>query len=76
VAEEMLSRSGRRLGKTEVREEPPEKLGDLMRDYGLVMTSIHHDLSRKNPMAELLGHTPSPILLLLQQDSKTQRRMS
>jgi nucleotide-binding universal stress UspA family protein len=67
AAEEMLSQQGRRLGKTEVREEAPEKLGDLMRDYGLVMTSIHHDLGHKNPMAELLSHTPSPILLLIRQ---------
>jgi hypothetical protein len=67
AAEDMLSQQGRRLGKSEVKEEAPEKLGDLMRDYGLVMTSIHHDLGRKNPMAELLSHTPSPILLLFQQ---------
>ena len=67
AAEEMLSQHGRKLGKSEVKEDAPERLGDLMRDYGLVMTSIHHDLGRKNPMAELLSHTPSPILLLFQQ---------
>ena len=41
-----------------------------MGDYGLVMTSIHHDLGRKDPMAELLSHTPSPILLLFQQGGR------
>jgi hypothetical protein len=70
AAEEMLSQQGRSPGKSEVKEETPEKLGDLMRDYGLVMTSIHHDMGRKNPMAELLSHTPSPILLLFQQGAK------
>jgi hypothetical protein len=70
AAEEMLSRQGRSPGKSEVKEETPEKLGDLMRDYGLVMTSIHHDMGRKNPMAELLSHTPSPILLLFQHGAK------
>lgn len=70
AAEEMLSRQGRRPGKSEIKEEDPDKLGDLMGDYGLVMTSIHHDLGRKDPMAELLSHTPSPILLLFQQGGR------
>jgi len=44
----------------------PEEIGDALRDYGLVASPLHHSISKKSPMFQLLNHIPSPILILWQ----------
>jgi nucleotide-binding universal stress UspA family protein len=45
-----------------VIEDSPEKLSDLFRDYGLVVSSVHGVASKKSHLTELLHRMPSPIL--------------
>ncbi|GMQ79750.1 MAG: hypothetical protein BMS9Abin03_184 [Thermodesulfobacteriota bacterium] len=44
----------------------PEEIGDVLRDYGLVASSLHHSISKKSNWFQLLNHIPSPILICWQ----------
>jgi hypothetical protein len=44
----------------------PEEIGDALRDYGLVVSPLHHTISKKSHWFQLLSHVPSPILICWQ----------
>jgi hypothetical protein len=44
----------------------PEEIGDVLRDYGLVASPLHHSISKKSTWFQLLNHIPSPILIFWQ----------
>ncbi len=44
----------------------PEEIGDVLRDYGLVVSPLHHSISKKSYWFQLLSHIPSPILICWQ----------
>jgi nucleotide-binding universal stress UspA family protein len=44
----------------------PEEIGDVLRDYGLVASPLHHSISKKSNWFQLLSHIPSPILICWQ----------
>ena len=44
----------------------PEEIGDVLRNYGLVASPLHHSISKKSNWFQLLSHIPSPILILWQ----------
>ena len=44
----------------------PEEIGDVLRDYGLVASPLHHSISKKSNWFQLLHHIPSPILICWQ----------
>ena len=44
----------------------PEEIGDVLRDYGLVASPLHHSISEKSNWFQLLSHIPSPILICWQ----------
>ena len=41
----------------------PDKVADIFREYGLVISSVMHRLRKSNPLIELLGRIASPILI-------------
>jgi hypothetical protein len=44
----------------------PEEIGDALRDYGLLVCPLHHDIGKKSSWFQLLSHIPSPILICWQ----------
>jgi len=62
AASSLLAERGRTPKERRVVQDTPEKLGDLFKDYGLVVSSVHRLASRKSPLTELLHRIPSPIL--------------
>ncbi len=44
----------------------PEEIGDALRDYGLVVSPLHHTISKKSNWFQLMSHIPSPILICWQ----------
>ena len=44
----------------------PEEIADMLRDYGLVVSPLHHTISKKSNWFQLLNHIPSPILICWQ----------
>jgi hypothetical protein len=44
----------------------PEEIADMLRDYGLVVSPLHHTISKKSNWFQLLNHIPSPILIFWQ----------
>ena len=44
----------------------PEEIGDVLRDYGMVASPLHHTISKKSNWFQLLSHIPSPILIYWQ----------
>ena len=44
----------------------PEEIGDVLRNYGLVASPLHHSISKKSNWFQLMSHIPSPILILWQ----------
>ncbi|MDH4206612.1 MAG: universal stress protein [Desulfobacteraceae bacterium] len=44
----------------------PEEIADVLRDYGLVVSPLHHTISKKSNWFQLLNHIPSPILICWQ----------
>jgi nucleotide-binding universal stress UspA family protein len=66
TAEKMLADQGWTPRKGRVLRDPAEKLGDFLKDYGLVVSSMHREVSRKSDLLQLLSRCPSPILLLWQ----------
>jgi nucleotide-binding universal stress UspA family protein len=66
VAEKMLADQGWTPLQGRVLRDPAEKLGDFLKDYGLVVSSIHREVSKKSDLLQLLSRCPSPILLFWQ----------
>jgi nucleotide-binding universal stress UspA family protein len=44
----------------------PEEIGDVLQDYGLIASPLHHSISKKSNWFQLVNHIPSPILILWQ----------
>lgn len=44
----------------------PEEIGDVLRDYGLVVSPLRHSISKRSNWFQLLSHIPSPILICWQ----------
>ncbi len=44
----------------------PEEIGDTLRDYGLLVCPLYHNISKKSSWFQLLSHIPSPILICWQ----------
>jgi nucleotide-binding universal stress UspA family protein len=44
----------------------PEEIGDMLRDYGMVVSPLNHSISKKSTWFQLLNHIPSPILIFWQ----------
>jgi hypothetical protein len=59
----LLAEGGRAWKECRMIQESPETVGDLFKDYGLVVSSVQHVMNRKSPLTELLHRIPSPILL-------------
>jgi hypothetical protein len=66
TAEKMLADLGWTPRQGRVLRDPAEKLGDFLKDYGLVVSSMHREVSRKSDFLQLLSRCPSPILLFWQ----------
>ena len=65
-AREILMAAGWQTGKIRSFHGLPEELGELFRDYGLVITSFRRLLTKKSLLLEFLSRVPSPILLCWQ----------
>jgi hypothetical protein len=66
AAKALLQDGGRSPKESRVSQDTPEGLGDLFKDYGLVVSSIQRGGSKADPLTELLSRIPSPILLCWQ----------
>ncbi len=63
MARKILDARGRQADELRVLDESPQKAGELMRDYGLVIASLPPQ-HRKGAMVKLLSHSPTPTMLL------------
>jgi hypothetical protein len=62
TARKLLADGGRTSKEYRVIQDAPEKLRDLFKDYGLVVSSVQRIANKKSPLTELLHRIPSPIL--------------
>lgn len=65
-AEKILAERGWKPRERRVVQGTPEKVGHLLKDYGLTVSSIHREGGKKSDLLELLSRSPSPILLCWQ----------
>ena len=65
-ARQILMEAGRQTGEIRSFRGLPEKLSELLRDYGLVISPFRRTLSKKGLLLEFLSRIPSPILLCWQ----------
>jgi hypothetical protein len=61
-ARKLLVEGGGVPKECRVIQDSPEKLIDLFKDYGLVVSSVQATAHKKSPLTELLHRMPSPIL--------------
>ncbi len=61
--EEALREAGLKVGDGRVAMGSPDKLSELVKDYGLVASSIKDSFNKKSPLLRLLGRTLSPLYL-------------
>jgi nucleotide-binding universal stress UspA family protein len=64
--EEMLAENQWPAENCSTIQGSPEEIGDALRDYGLVVSPLHHTISKKSNWFQLLSHVPSPILICWQ----------
>ena len=62
-AKEMLMEAGWPPEQTRSFQGLPEQMGELLRDYGLVISPFRRTLTKNSLLLELLSRIPSPILL-------------
>jgi hypothetical protein len=62
-AKEMLADHGLEASESRVVDGPPKKIGESLRDYGLVASAIEGHTSKKSPFLELLSDVQSAVLL-------------
>jgi nucleotide-binding universal stress UspA family protein len=65
-AEEMLAENQWPAENCLTIQGAPEEIGDALRDYGLVVSPLHHTISKKSNWFQLLSYIPSPILICWQ----------
>ncbi|MBU0987340.1 MAG: hypothetical protein KKH68_08820, partial [Proteobacteria bacterium] len=65
-ARQILMEAGWQTGENRSFRGLPEKLSEVLRDYGLVISPFRRTLSRKGLLLEFLSRIPSPILLCWQ----------
>lgn len=63
---EILMEAGWRAEQTRSFQGSPEEMGELLRDYGLVISPFRRTLTKNSLLLELLSRIPSPILLCWQ----------
>lgn len=63
AARKMLADHGLEPSESRVVDGPPKKIGESLRDYGLVASSIEGHTGKKSPFLELLGDVQSAVLL-------------
>lgn len=64
--EEMLAENQWPAENCSTIQGAPEEIGDALRGYGLVVSPLHHTISKKSNWFQLLSHIPSPILICWQ----------
>jgi hypothetical protein len=62
-AERMLATEGWNTKESLVVHDTPNKIGDCMKDYALVVSCLPRQRGMKNELLEVLGRVPSAILL-------------
>jgi hypothetical protein len=63
TAENMLAEKSRTPGSSRVVHAGSESLEQSIRDYGLVLSSLSRENTAENPIVDLLGRTPCPVLI-------------
>ena len=63
AAEEILVENQWSPGNCRTIQGTPEDIGDTLRDYGLLVCPLHHNINKKSNWFQLLSHIPSPILI-------------
>jgi nucleotide-binding universal stress UspA family protein len=63
TAEKILNSSGRKATQSRVVQGTVETLDPYLRDFSLVIAAIAREKSRKDSLLEILGRTPSPVML-------------
>ena len=66
AAKETLMKQGWQPENCRTMEGSAEDIGNLLRDYGLVVSPLHRSISKKSFWLKLLSRIPSPILLCWQ----------
>jgi len=74
AARNLLSNQGRAWKECRVIQENPEAVGDLFKNYGLVVSSVQHVMNGRSPLTELLHRIPSPIFLARRERLQGQGR--
>ena len=59
----LLDEGGRSPKSCEIVQGTPASAEELFKDYGLAVSSVYGAANKKSPLAELLYHVPSPLLL-------------
>lgn len=65
-ARQILMESGWQTQQTRSFQGLPEEMGELLRDYGLVVSPFRRTLTKNSLLLEFLSRIPSPILLCWQ----------
>ena len=63
LVRKLLDEGGRSPKSCQVIQGTPARVEELFKDYGLAVTSVNDAADKKSPMADLLYHIPSPLLL-------------
>jgi len=62
-ADDALKQSNVTSGAQKTIEGAPDKIAECLREYGLIISFLKHKSKKNNPMIELLGRVPSPVLI-------------
>lgn len=65
-ARKILSEHNMMPGKCSVVQNSASETGDFLRGYGLVVSSIYRQSSKRSQLLKLLSHTPYPLFLCWQ----------
>lgn len=64
--QKVLSAEGIPLNMCRTIAGPSKQITEVLREYGLVATSLHYSPKKNNPLLEVLGRIPSPVLICWQ----------
>jgi nucleotide-binding universal stress UspA family protein len=63
AAEKMLDSAGRKPKQSRAVQGTPETFDPYLRDSSLIIAALSRQKSRKDSLLEILGRTPSPVML-------------